>query len=426
MIEFWLAHVFVLCLGFLCGATVTAALMGWYLRVLRHEHARTILLLSKLTPKARGEVLRGMVASAPAEARNNAAVAAPVNNASVDHQKIRTAEIELPVIAADVLTYEPGELGPAYQERTRLYYTPEALKDPEYLQTVLRSPLQIQTHEKNTTEHNRGVDGWPTLAWWDDTEKRVKVKGVLHGESNVQYAESNRNKPDFGTSAFISFLEIERTPGTAPNGKPYDAMVKKAVNNHIAILPGVRDPGNVILAMNAVAPAEPNDAKNQDQEKPKEEKRMALDKDEFRAAMQAYQSEENREDELVNKIKNAVMEEMKGGDKTENKAKNEDGEDSEKKEKPVEEKKEDADAANSAASFVQPSEAMIKAFSDSLGVAFNRPPSIRELASLVGVEGKTDADLVTALNAKKAAIATTETATEKPAATTVDQLLKGL
>jgi len=184
-----------------------------------------------------------------AEAKN----AAAVMNASVDFQKIKTSEIEIPVIAADVLVYEPGELGSSYPERTRLYYSPEALSDPEYLQTVLRSPLVVGSHEKSTTEFNRDVDGWPLSAEWDEREQRVKVRGVLHGEENVAYAEANKGKPSFGTSAYISFLEIDRTPGTSPDGKPYDAVVRKAVNNHIAILPNIRDPKNVILAMNAVS-----------------------------------------------------------------------------------------------------------------------------------------------------------------------------
>jgi len=178
--------------------------------------------------------------------------AVAVNAGSVDFQKIKTAEITVPVIAEDVLVYQGGELGSAYPDTTRLYYSAEALRDPEYLETVLRSPLQVQTHEKNTGEFNRDVDGWPIAAEWDETEKRVKVRGILHGEENVRYAEENKNKPNFGTSAYISFLEIDRTPGIAPNGKPYDAVVRKAVNNHIAILPNIRDPKNVILAMNAV------------------------------------------------------------------------------------------------------------------------------------------------------------------------------
>ena len=182
----------------------------------------------------------------------NASATAAVLNSTTSYQKIESAEIEIPVIAEDVLVYQAGELGASYPDVTRLFYSAEALQDPEYLETVTRSPLQVQTHEKNTSEFNRGVDGWPLSAWWDETERRVKVRGIVHGEDNVAYVKENRNKPNFGTSAYISFLEIDRTPGTAPNGKPYDAIVRKAVNNHIAILPNVRDPKNVILAMNAV------------------------------------------------------------------------------------------------------------------------------------------------------------------------------
>lgn len=438
------------------------------------------------------------------EARN----ASEVLNASVDFQKIKTAEIEIPVIAADVLTYEGGELGDSYPERTRLYYAPEALSDPEYLQTVLRSPLQIQTHEKNTTEFNRGVDGWPLTVEWDEAEQRVKVMGVLHGEENVKYAESNQNKPGFGTSAFISFLKIDRTPGTSPDGKPYDAVVRKAVNNHIAILPNVRDKKNVILAMNAVegenglrdkiaqekkdkaltekkmqawkdaqkggksyedrlkemgienametettnsedsllaearalleknasvqnrettmAMNESTNAENaglrdairaklqdeQDQrderaaelKKQKQEskaknetegKRMPIDKEDFKNAMNEYEAGKKEEEEAANKIKNAVLEDLK----KEGEAKDSKNSDEPVKEKEVEnaeEKKDDGEASNA-----YPSEAMVKDFSDALGVTFKTTPTLKALAAVSGVEGKTTAELIQALNAKR-------------------------
>lgn len=425
------------------------------------------------------------------EARN----ASEVLNASVDFQKIKTAEIEIPVIAADVLTYEGGELGDSYPERTRLYYAPEALSDPEYLQTVLRSPLQIQTHEKNTTEFNRGVDGWPLTVEWDEAEQRVKVMGVLHGEENVKYAESNQNKPGFGTSAFISFLKIDRTPGTSPDGKPYDAVVRKAVNNHIAILPNVRDKKNVILAMNAVEgenglrdkiaqekkdkaltekkmqawkdaqkggksyedrlkemgienamETETTNSENsllaearallekiasvgnadsfkgfrdsaregadseeaarrelkergQNQESSKNEttegKRMPIDKEDFKNAMNEYEAGKKEEEEAANKIKNAVLEDLK----KEGEAKDSKNSDEPVKEKEVEnaeEKKDDGEASNA-----YPSEAMVKDFSDALGVTFKTTPTLKALAAVSGVEGKTTAELIQALNAKR-------------------------
>lgn len=422
------------------------------------------------------------------EARN--ASAAAVLNSTTSYQKIESAEIEIPVIAEDVLVYQAGELGASYPDVTRLFYSAEALQDPEYLETVTRSPLQVQTHEKNTSEFNRGVDGWPLSAWWDEAERRVKVRGIVHGEDNVAYVKENRNKPNFGTSAYISFLEIDRTPGTAPNGKPYDAIVRKAVNNHIAILPNVRDPKNVILAMNAVKEepdmqdgqnaldlkdegslkarnaqnADPSDnwrsqaeaefgrglsvrqyeektlsagssslralyrdlvqrkenqalrvadgrlknAKN-NQEKTneavaaakrsginaikneQETKRMPIDKEDFKEAMMAYQEDGKKEEELVNKIKNAVLNELKPSDDkpADKPAENAD------EEKPVEEKKDEA--ANAL-----PSESMVKDFSDALGITFKTTPSLKELALVAGVNGAgAPAELIAALNAKR-------------------------
>lgn len=448
------------------------------------------------------------------------ASAAAVLNSTTSYQKIESAEIEIPVIAEDVLVYQAGELGASYPDVTRLFYSAEALQDPEYLETVTRSPLQVQTHEKNTSEFNRGVDGWPLSAWWDETERRVKVRGIVHGEDNVNYVKENRNKPNFGTSAYISFLEIDRTPGTAPNGKPYDAIVRKAVNNHIAILPNVRDPKNVILAMNAVKgsadtaykkyliktnhlngsvsisrdghhiayASSVEDAKKQIdglnavKEKPEmqnatddslaeaargnaqnspdnwrsqaeaefgrglsvrqyEEKTLSagssslralyrelvqrkenqalrvadgrlknaknnqekknVDYDEFKGHMNAYEQEKDSQNQLVEKVTNAVLEKMnasKNGDKPADEKPEEEKKDAAgnaDEGKPVEEKKEEA--ANAL-----PSESMVKDFSDALGITFKTIPSLKELALVAGVNGAgSPAELIAALNAKR-------------------------
>lgn len=333
-------------------------------------------------------------------AKNSAAIM----NASYDYQKIKTAQIEIPVIAEDVLVYEGGELGPAYPEKTRLYYSAEAISDPEYLETVKRSPLQVQTHEKNTSEFNRDVDGWPIETWWDDSKKRAMARGVLHGEDNVRYVEANKGKPNFGTSAFISFLKIEKQSGTAPNGKPYDAIVKKAVNNHIAILPNIRDPKNVIVALNAVEvtnseekiiidkPTE--EIKNQGHEENKEAKKMPLDKEEFKEMYNAIRNEEKEAEEKAEKLKNAIKNELAEEGKTKDKEEAKDAKNEDDKEKDKEEDK--ADAANAL-----PSEEMLKDFSSHLGITFAKTPTLKSLGELVGVEAKNSFELITALNAKR-------------------------
>lgn len=339
-----------------------------------------------------------------ASAKNN------VMNAAVDFQKIKTAEIEIPVIAEDVLTYGPGELGAAYPETTNLYYPESAISDDEYLETVVRSPLQVQTHEKNTSEYNRDVDGWPLSAWYDKDKKRVMVKGVLHGEDNVAYAKENLSKPGFGTSAFISFLKIERQKGTAPNGKPYDAIVKKAVNNHIAILPNIRDPKNVIVALNAVEDKDEDATESKNKEEEIETGEDTMTQEQFNAMMDTYQAKNKEKDELKNSIKNEILEEIKKGEGEEKNGKNES--ESEKTDIVIEKKEEEKEAANSdeptedkedadAANSLAPSEEMLRDFSTHLGISFKTTPSLRLLAKTVGVEAKNTAELISALNAKR-------------------------
>ena len=365
-------------------------------------------------PKKKKKVIK-QTKKTNSSAKNSASVL----NASVDFQKIRTAEIEIPVIAEDVLVYEGGELGPAYPERTRLFYSKEAISDPEYLETVKRSPLQMGTHEKNTAEFNRDVDGWPIDAWWDDSEKRVKVKGVLHGEENVKYAEENKNLPGFGTSAFISFLKLEKASGTAPNGKPYDAIVRKAVNNHIAILPNIRDTNNTIVAMNnkvvvAFNAVEEKESDKDDNEivtaidesvggKIKGEKNtMAINKDEFKEMYNTVRNEEKEEADKAEKLKNEIKNELEkeaAEKKPEAKdAKNDVDKAEEEETKNAEDKE---DKAEEEASNAIPSDEMLKDFSTHLGIAFPKAPTLKVLGKLVGVEAKNSFELITALNAKR-------------------------
>lgn len=399
---------------------------------------------SKRKPRAR---------KAMAHAKNATAVL----NSVVDEMKIRTAVIEIPVIAEDVLTYEPGELGPAYPDKTRLFYSADAIKDPDYLESILHSPLQMRTHQKNTEEYNRDIDGWPLASWWDETERRVKLKGIVHGEENVKYAEENKHLPGFGTSAFISFLRIEKTAGTAPNGKPYDAVVRKAVNNHVAILPGIRDPKNVIVAMNAV---EQNTVDNSDDdtkplkkngvwESPRGKSDAELDAiakkakergpgptgyadrlrdlglknsegkkmeyNEFKGHMNAYQAEMKAEDERAEKIKNAIKNELKNesskavtstatGAGNAPKSSGKDGEaknfphaSEETSTVPAPEKKTETSTATNA----MPSQEMVADFSTHLGIVFDKTPSLTDLGALVGIKASAPHELISALNAKR-------------------------
>jgi hypothetical protein len=363
---------------------------------------RIVKVLNPSKPEKKAPVKRNPRKSI-ASAKNNVAV-----NSTVDFQKIRTAEITVPVIAEDVLTYGPGELGAAYPETTNLYYPEEAISDKEYLETVLRSPFQVQTHEKNTSEWNRDVDGWPQSAWYDSTLKKVFAKGILHGEENVKYAKENLSKPGFGTSAFISFLKIEKQKGTAPNGKPYDAIVKKAVNNHTAILPNIRDSKNVIVALNAVE----NTVSNGNLEKPTEPASNAnnnsedktMTQDEFNSMMDNYNAKNKDREEMKNSIKNELIEEFK----TENSKNGKNSDDDKKEDKKETENTKNSDDDKdkkeddkSEASNALPSDEMLKDFSNHLGITFKSTPTLKSLGEIVGVEAKNTAELISALNAKR-------------------------
>lgn len=417
------------------SATLTGLIMG-------------LVLFFLLRPKSKKPRKKRNHSGKPnSSAMNSAAV-----NAAPDEMKIKTAEIEIPVIAEDVLTYEPGELGESYPERTRLYYAADAIKDPEYLETVLRSPFQVETHGKNTGEHNRDVDGWPRDAWWDEDKKKVMVRGYLHGENNVQYAKENKHLPGFGTSAYITFLKVDRTPGVAPNGKPYDAIVRKAVNNHIAILPNIRDPKNAIVAMNAIETEKKVDVSNpswvaddETWEKAKEAARKgkpddfyavvtdiykkmgghiapgsnSMDSKEFRSHYNAMQEEDRRENE---RIRNAVNELEKektsssspassgpvtstatGGNSetststgTAGNAPESSGPESAK----TDPGETSTGTATATASNALPSEDMVKDFSTHLGVQLVNP-TLSYLGSLVGIKETETAGLISALNAKR-------------------------
>lgn len=187
--------------------------------------------------------------SKPVTANNSTSV---VN--SIENQEIATAEFEAPVIFADVLHYEPGELGDSEmgREGADVYYSPEAVSDPEYIETVKRSPVSIGDHDKNKSEATLDVGGWPTEVYYDSTRKGLFMKGVVIGEKNVSYVKENKNSTGFGTSARIKFLTLRKESGVAPSGKPYTAIATKLVNDHTAILPNIRDRKNAIMAVNAV------------------------------------------------------------------------------------------------------------------------------------------------------------------------------
>lgn len=404
-------------------------------------------------PEKKKKPAKKAVSNAGPKPRMNSRIS--VKNAAVNavtDQVIETAAIEIPVIAETVLEYGPNEIN-GYPNGVKIFYPAAAISDPEYLETIRRSPLQTETHEKNTSEYNRDIDGWPSEVWYDETEKRAKLKGYVKGKANVQYVTANKNKAAFGTSAYINFLQLDDIAGIAPNGQPYDAIVRKMVNDHIAILPNPRDPSNRVVAMNSaqvVKNAPETEAENADKipiggfekslkgksdaeiEKMKREaeksgpwhkdkdydakrKELGLNQEEsqsngatnmddyekFKGHMNAYMEEEKAKEEAKNKIKNEIVEELtkEKSDQTSGEIKNEDKK--EETEEKVEEKKE--------ASNALPSQEMIKDFSDNLGVVFPQTPSFETLGLYAGITEKEPAKLVSALNAMRAGFKKTAT-----------------
>jgi len=328
-----------------------------------------------------------------------------VENAVKD-QDIETAEFTVPVIYAGVLHYKPGELGSTTDIGVSggdVYYSPESVSDPEYLETIMRSPVNIGTHELNTGEHNLEVHGWPTKVWYDEKMGAAMVKGYVIGKSNCEYVRENKANPNFGSSASIGFLGVKREEGIAPDGKSYNAKTTKLVNKHIALLPNIRDSKNVILALNALNEQAPVD---QEPTKTQEKKIMAdeIDKDSLKNAVDELEKEKAKNaewEDMKNRVKNAESEiaEFK-----KNAAKNEAYKGEETKKEEEEEKKEEEKAAENATNSIpMPSQELIKDISNHYGMVYTKTPSFERLASDVGIETKEKpfAEIVGALNAKR-------------------------
>ena len=319
--------------------------------------------------------------SITSEGYNTKPLAAVKNDVS-DYQKIKTSETTLPVIKATVLDYAAGELGENFSEPVRLYYSPEALRDKEFLESVIRSPWNTKTHEKNTNEANVDVNGYPIEAWYDETDKTVYARGFLIGAENIEYAKENKDKPSFGTSAFISFLQIDKESGKTPEGLEYDAVAKKAICNHVAILPNIRDEKNKIVSINAKnALVESSNKKNIGV-------KNTMEQSEFNALMEKYNEEKNAKNEEIDKIANVVLEKLnsKNGDKPEE-TKPAANEDKPEETKPAanedEHKEPDGDEAKAANAL--PSEKLVSVFSEYYGVRFKKTPTVKQLSEIAEI-----------------------------------------
>lgn len=353
---------------------------------------------------------------------------ANVKNDISEYQKIKTSEVVLPVIKATVLTYAPGELGDKFQDETNLYYSPESLQDKEFLESVIRSPWNTKTHELNTSEENIKVSGWSRESWFDETDKTVYAKGFLIGSDNIDYAKENQNTPSFGTSAFISFLQIDKESGTTPEGLEYNAIARKAICNHIAILPNIRDEKNKIVSINAKNAKIESNKKNINGVK-----NMALNMDEFKEAMQAYESEKNSKDDLKNQIKNEILEELKQS-KNEEPAKEEPKKETANTDEPAKEepkaepkneepaKEEKTDAANAL-----PSEKLVGVFAEHFGLRFAKTPTVKQLAEIAEIPYTSFSQALNALKKKADEISSNVPSVKNSETkiTSIEEALKG-
>lgn len=368
-------------------------------------------------------------------------------NAALDYQKIQTAEIEVPVIYATVLAYKGGELGYATDFARRggkVWYTPEAVSDPEFLETVRRAPFSVATHEKNSSESNRDIDGWPTEAWWDENQKCTMVKGFVVGADNVEYTKENRTAKNFGSSADLSFIKLDIVSGTTPDGQEYDAKVVKLCCNHVAILPNIRDPKNTIRAINAthlpLSLVTPEQADDKNQEKvltagqnqararsvtTGRNNTMADEKDkdtkaEVRSALEDLKKEEaaaNMGEEIksLSARMSDIEKRFEGGGtpagESQNKRNAKNEADNGKNEEADNEEADNEDGENDEAENAKngaPAQATIAAFSQHFGVDFGKKtPSFRRLGKLIGIEKKPFGEILTAVNAKRVEIEST-------------------
>ena len=336
-------------------------------------------------------------------------------NAVADFEKIKTAEVILPVIYSTVLHYAAGELRADLGE-ANVYYSEEAVKDPEFLESILHAPFTVGTHDKNTSEHNRDIDGWPVSSWFDETTKGALVKGRLIGESNVNYVSANKNRPKFGTSAYIDFLNLKKESGVSPDGKSYDYIATKLHCNHLAILPNPRDEHNLIIAMNSTEVSKPktnilNAIKNTLKGK------NNMTEIEIKELIRAFNAEENEAkmakntEERLDKIEevlNKMAKNFDGKDEEKSETKNESEDKEDKKPEAENESKEDKDEAEMAKNAI-PSQDLIASVSNSLGITFKETPSINQLAILLDVKKSTFTETLTALNAKHKELTTSVT-----------------
>jgi hypothetical protein len=334
-----------------------------------------------------------------------------------DRQEIATSFITVPVLGVGSITYAPFNLAPEQSETVTVEYPENAVSDPEYLLSLRTSPLNVGTHELNTGEGNKYVDGWVIDSWYDNETKQAVVKAVIIGQAEIDYIKNHKEENGFGASGFISFDKFD----TAENG---NIILEKITNQHIAITENVRDPKLKIRAMNStVRPVNRNvdqnlttssvascdekvsnnnnlDDKGGSDMEPSEVEKIVngiLDK---RQSSEATNAEMEGMKEEIASIKNAVNEikevlKPKEDDPPEPKAENQDGDDSGGEDKP----KTDDELAEIAAANAFINDDLLSKVADKTGLTFEQKPKLIDLAHLLGLKQKKPMEIITAINA---------------------------
>jgi hypothetical protein len=380
-------------------------------------------------------------------------------------ERIQTLDFSVPVLRAAVLDYAAGELQSANpelsQKAVRLYYPPDEVSKKDFLDSIQKAPVSVGSHEKNTSEHNVSIDGWPVKVYYDAKRQAAIMDGVVKGASKADYVRQLQNAENFGASGFIDAREIEIISGVTPTGEPYDAIARKLHCTHVALLPNVRDPANKIETRNARAFVfNAGNITNNEKgftDSTTNAEAQASNKNAGGKSNMADEKEKGADD-LRNAIRNVLddMEKEKAGsakmselEKTVNALRNEldtlknggkNAETTEPEKKPgeaansehTEPDGDEAPAETLNTKNAKPSQDTIKAFADHFGIDFGRTtPSFNALASLAGVKAEAFGDMVVAVNAKAkeikgsagAAITNSQAATD---ASGFDAFLKGV
>ena len=338
-----------------------------------------------------------------------------MNDAVRDKQEIKTAYIIVPVLGVGKMDYKPYETSPDQDKAVTVDYTEAAVSDPEYIKSLLTSPMNVGTHDQNTGENDKFVDGWVVDSWFDKDKKQAMVKGVIIGQKEVAYVTDHKNSEGFGASGFITFDDYTKDDTG-------NIVLKKITNQHIAITENIRDPSLKISSMNSqdvamreaktkvdlkITPVKDEDKRNEDNIKNVEGSTMTPEeiKEEIKNAVNSAMNDAtnaaaaNAEMDGVKKD----IEEIKNALNAMNEEKKDDGEES----APVkvdaenmdEDDKDKDDESKDSASNALVSDVLLAKVAEKTGLVFNSETSLKDLKDVFELEEKKPLDILKAVNA---------------------------